>query len=150
MKKILKMISNLKVLIILSIAFLIQCNTEKKEIKPKIENEISSNTFKNMLLKDYNDIIEIISLKYNLDTIVTHNIVNLYFIETDVFYRVMQAKKSNNQINIKDIYNKKFPITAFSDTIVNRFDHIDKEKLGKILFDIELLKQLKEINDKIE
>lgn len=139
--------NSIKIILLLCFFLLIQCNTEKEKSSDNKELESSSINVQDMLLNEYKDIIELVSLKYNLDTTISNNIVSSYLLETDLFYRIIYKKASNNEeVNVKDFFNERFSIIAFSDTIVSKYDNIDKEKLGQILFDIELLKQLKDID----
>jgi hypothetical protein len=157
--KIQKVRNNIRITFILFLLLLIQCNVDREKSQNneelKKDSEDVRNSFQNkyykILLDDYRILIDIISLKYNLDTTVSKNIVSEYLLKTDLFFRIISSRESNtDSTDIDKILNEDFSIIQFSDSIVSKHENINRELLGHILYDIELWKQLNEINSSNE
>ncbi len=157
--KIQKVRNNIRITFILCLLLLIQCNVDREKSQNneelKKDSEDVRNSFQNkyykILLDDYRILIDIISLKYNLDTTVSKNIVSEYLLKTDLFFRIISSSQSNTDSpGIDKILNEDFSIIQFSDSIVSKHENINRELLGHILYDIELWKQLNEINSSNE
>ncbi len=133
---------------------LIQCNMANKngeesvdELKKSLneKNKILQNR-KKELTENYTDVIEIISLKYEIDTTLSKNIIVSYLVRTDPYYDFISSDFDSKKIkNLSLSYRNKSSIVEFADSIAFKHKTIDKKTIGKILLDLETIKHIKDI-----
>ncbi len=143
------------------------CNLNEEEKIPVKDTSTNNDQLykqeRKKYLNQYNKIIEILSLKYNISYPITKNIITEYLKKSDFVYAYYykHTLPDTNKISIespllkneKEIFNyfnyDSLSLIKFGDSISTQ-NIINKQIVGQILFEFLLLKNLKDENNKLQ